>query len=397
MTFFASFDAVLSQDEQAIVDRARAFCAGQFAREVHTAYLEHRAFDPAMIDDWAKLGMLGLMVDKSQGGFGASFACKVRVAQEMATKSFAAAFAINNLQGTVARIARDGSDLQQRNLLPDMMTGSLLSAPAMSEPQAGSDLPAIETVATRVSGGWKLNGRKRWITNGTISGMFSVMAKVDDGNGPNGIGTFAVLDPELNQVSRTALPLPGAMNFRLADLLLDDFVLPEWAMLQPPGEGFKTSLQAINAARVHVAGMAVATLYAGLTEAVEYTSGRLAFGKPVIEQQGLSWQLAEVATRLEAAQALVIHAARSIDNMRNVVTLAAQAKVFAVETAIWGLERCLSAMGAIGATQAHRITMHLSEVRLGGFGDGTSQILTDRIGRELQKTYSSNSRQGAKT
>jgi alkylation response protein AidB-like acyl-CoA dehydrogenase len=146
-------------------------------------------------------------------------------------------------------------------------------------------------------------------------------------------------------------------------------------------------MEAINAARVHVAGMCVASLHSALKEAVQYCSLREAFGKPVIDHQGLRWELAEVALRLEAANALVFKAALAINDGMPAQTIAAQAKKFAVDTSIWGIDQCIRAMGAVGASGQYRLSMLLSEVRMSAFSDGTNEMLLDRIGKDLIATY----------
>src|SRR3546814_846350 len=132
-----------------------------------------------------------------------------------------------------------------------------------------------------------------------------------------------------------------------SDVCSSDLV-PDWAEFGAQDDAFKASMAAINAARVHVGAMCTATLYSALAETVAYCSERTAFGEPLIGHQGLRWELAEVATRLEAANALVVLAARHLNDGNAAVTLAAQAKKFAVDTAIWGVDQCMRCVGAVG-------------------------------------------------
>lgn len=384
MTFFAQYDEVLSEAERELVSNARRFCEGSFSEEAHTAYLQGVPFARVWIEHWAAEGMLGLQVRPEHGGHGASFICKIRVAQEVARHSFAAAFCLNNLQGQATRLSRAGSDEQRSRLLAGLAAGSILAAPSMSEPGGGSDLGALTTTATPVSGGWLVNGVKDWVTNGTIVDWLSMLVR---SGGSTELMTLLVPCGPESSVAREEVPLAGGRSFRLARMTFRDHFVPDWALLGPAGDAVRASMAAVNAARVHVAAMAVATLHSALCEAVRYCGKRETFGKVLLAHQGLQWEFAEVATRLEAASALVFKAAQLVDRGLPSQTAAAQSKKFAVDTAIWGIDQCIRAMGAIGATDAHRLGMHLAEVRLAAYTDGTNEMMLDRIGRGLSKEY----------
>jgi alkylation response protein AidB-like acyl-CoA dehydrogenase len=384
MSFFSQYDAQLTTKEQALVERARRFCAGAFSDAVHDAHLRGEPFAGEWISEWAALGMLGLQAKVEHGGHGASFLCKIRVAQEMARHGFAAAFCLNNLQGQATRISHQGSDEQRQEFLQPLLTGAMLAAPAMTEPSGGSDLGPLATTARRVDGGWSISGTKAWITNGTIVDAVSLLARVEEGGD---LATFFVPLGSEDTMRRREILMPGARSFRLATIELQGHCVSERALLSRPGEALRTAMEAVNAARVHVAAMGVASLHAALCEATRYCATRQAFGKPLLAHQGLQWELAEVSIRLEAANALVFKAAQLVDDRLPAVTAAAQCKKFAVDTAIWGIDQCIRAMGAIGASETHRLGMLLAEVRLAAFGDGTNEMMLDRVGRSLAKDY----------
>jgi len=383
--FFEPFDESLDSDEAGHVAQAREFAQQTLAPAATTAFNASEAFERSVISDWATLGMLGLQVDRAAGGKGASYLCKIRVAQELALAGFAAAFCLNNLQGIPTRLARHGSPRQVTELLAGLLKGELLTAPAMTEPQGGSDLAALASHVRRVPGGWLLNGTKAWITNGLIVDWLTLLARVPDGD-RNDIASFLVCCHG-DSVRRTEIPVPGGRSFRLAELEFRDHFVPDWAMLQAPGTAMKASLESINAARVHVAAMAVATQLAALRAALAYGGSRTAFGKALLEHQGMRWSLADVATRLEAAHALVHRAALAVERGGDVTVLAAQAKSFAVSSAIEGVQACMAAMGATGASAAHPLAMHVAEVRLATYADGSGEMLRDRVGRLLPAAY----------
>jgi alkylation response protein AidB-like acyl-CoA dehydrogenase len=385
MHFFESYDIELNDHELDAVRQARIYCEGAFKQSVNQAFFANEAFKTKIIQDWADLGLLGLQVQRSQGGMGASYLAKIRVAQEMARHGFAAAFCLNNMQGMVSRVSTHGSALQQAEFLDGLQHGQLVGAPSMSEPQAGSDLSQLSCSATPVDGGWVLNGTKAWVTNGTIVDVLNVLCKVPEKMGGD-IASFLVRIRG-DTTARKEVLCPGARSFRLAEITFDNHFVPSWAIFYKPGEAIKASLHSINSARVHVAAMCVATLHGAFTYALKYCGERIAFGKPIIEHQGMRWSLADVAMHMEAANALVFRAASAIQRGQEVTVLAAQAKTLAVSTANMGIQTCMLAMGATGATAAHPLAMHAAEVRMSAYADGTSEMLRDRVGKLLLKTY----------
>jgi len=389
MSFFDELDSGLTARELALVRDTERFCAEVLAPRLAQARSRGEPCERTVTAQWAALGMLGLQVPEEGGGFGASFLCKVRVAQTMAGHGFAAAFCLNNMQGMATRLWRHGSAVQKERLLPGLLAGRLIGAPAMSEPTAGSDLTQLRSQAVRTEGGWLLDGSKAWVSNGAIANLLMVLARTTADDGSQAIAGFLV-EPEAGQAfAATPHELPGAMEFRLAEIRFERHFVPDWALIHAPGEAFRASMEAINAARVHVAAMCTGSLHAALCTAVAYCGQRTAFGKPLLAHQGLQWALADVAARLEAANALVVKAARRIDAGTCGPELAASAKKIAVETATEGIEQCIRAMGAVGATAPNGLVALASEVRLAAFADGSTEMLNDRIGRGLAAAYPS--------
>ena len=387
MNFFDQYDRLLSDEELLRVEATRKFCAEGFSEAIFEAHLAGEPFASDWIARWADTGMLGLQAKREHGGLGASYLCKIRVAQEMARHGFAAAFCLNHHQSGVTRLSQSGSPEQIERLLQPALKGEFLWTIAMSEPTGGSDVSALSASVLPVAGGWLLNGTKAWLTDGTIVDGLIVLARAPDDAGKTDIASFYVPLGDVTTYQRNEIVIPGARSFRLAEISFTDHFVPEWAMAAAPGKALKAAMGSVNGARVHVAAMCVATLQSALNEAVMYSDGRKAFGANLLSHQGLRWELAEVSVRLEAANALVFRAAKEIHDGGSPVTLAAQAKKFAVDTAIWGIDQCIRIVGATGASSAHRLNMHLAETRLAAYADGTSQMLLDRIGRGLANDY----------
>ena len=165
---------------------------------------EKSALPAAVVTEWIRRGLNGMQVSPERGGAGASFFAKVAVAEAIARSCFPCAFALINLQGAVTRIEREGTAEQIARYLPGLMNGSLICAPSLTEPEAGSDFAAIRTLATKVPGGWEITGEKAWVTNGAIANLLVMYAQTEPGAGGKGIASFIV-----------DLQSPGSKGFRL--------------------------------------------------------------------------------------------------------------------------------------------------------------------------------------
>jgi alkylation response protein AidB-like acyl-CoA dehydrogenase len=343
----------------------------------------------AVIREYATLGLNALQVTPGRGGAGASYRTKLRVAEAIAGECFAAAFALNNMQGSVTRMEREGSAAQIDRYLPGLMSGAIVCAPSLSEPGAGSDFAAIATLATKVPGGWSLTGEKAWVTNGAIADQAILYAQTRPGGGAPGIASF-IVDLHAPGIERLAPErLFGGSAIGAAGILLTGVHVPDDDLFAPPGEAFKRGLRGITGARTHVAAMLCATVEAALRLAVAHAGARQAFGKPLLGHQGLRWQLADVATALEAARLLTERAAEIIEDGGDAQVEAAMAKKFAVEMAGPAIAACMQAMGAEGLRASHPFGRHLASARVAAYVDGTTEMQNERIGAALATRYGS--------
>jgi len=376
----------LTAEEQALVD-----AASRFAREhvAPSAALWERARQVPRdaIRAAARLGLTGIEVPPALGGQGARFFAKMRVAEELAKPCMAFAFSLINTHNVAANIARRGAPQLVERYLAPLLSGEVMGGSALTEPQAGSDFPAITTTARRIRGGWAIDGEKAWMTNAAVAEVAVVYAKTDAAQGADGIAAFLV-DASLPGFER----LPsydlmgghaiGAGGFRLRDCRVGDE-----ALLSPPGDAFKTALTNINGARIYVAAMCCGMVEEALRSATQYATRRQTFGKRLIEHQGVRWTLADVATDLEAARLLTYHAAEILTRGENAMLAAAHAKKFAVRMAQQRLGDCLQAMGAEGLRETYPIGRHIASARIAGFTDGSTEMQNERIGAMLERTY----------
>jgi alkylation response protein AidB-like acyl-CoA dehydrogenase len=383
----ATHDLNLAPQEQALVAQAEAFVRDVIAPSAAAWDRSVTGLPREIVLDWSARGLNSLQVSAARGGSGASFACKIRVAETVARCCMASAFALNNMQGSVTRIEREGSPEQIARYLPRLMDGSLICAPSLSEPDAGSDFAAITTSAAKTAGGWVLNGEKAWVTNGAIADLLVIYAQTEPGSGAKGIASFLVeLDaPGIERLAPYVLMgghAIGASGIRLTDVEIADSNL-----FAPPGQAFKRALRSITGARTHVAAMACAMVEDALRIAVDYASHRKAFGSTLLGHQGLRWQLVEVATELEAARLLTYRAVHLIESGTDAQVEAAFAKKAAAELATRGVAACMQAMGAVGLLAGQPLARHLSSARIAAYVDGTTEVMNDRIGAALLKRY----------
>ena len=382
---FSQWQSRLGDAERAALAPLAAFSTNVIAPFAQRDAHERGPMPRDIVAQWAALGMIGLQTPTASGGLGASYFAKICAAQAIARSSFACAFSLNNIQSVATRIARFGTDEQRRRWLPAMLRGECIGSFALTEPGAGSDLGAITTTARRVDGGWVLDGEKAWITNGAIVDLLLVLAQT--GQGVSGIGGFLVAmnGPGVERLAAHAVSAGHAVG--AAGVRLRGCVVADDDVIHAPGDAFKVAMGGINGARTHVAAMCVAMLEQSLALAVDYAGRRQAFGVPLIRHQGLRWQLADVATELEAANQLVYRAAELIDAGAESSLAAAHAKKFAVGAAQRGIAACAQAMGAQAMLETYPIGRHLADIRLAAYVDGTTEMQNERIGQLLAARY----------
>ena len=376
----------LNDAECALLARAQGFAQQVIAPNAAT-WDAGGGLPRAVLRDYAALGLAALQVSSERGGFAARYRAKLRVAEAIAAVCFPSAFALNNMQGSVTRMEREGSPDQAARYLPGLMDGSIVCAPALSEPGAGSDLAAITTTATQTAGGWTVTGEKAWVTNGTEADQAILYAQTQPGAGARGIASFIV---DLHAPGVERLPpddLVGGGAIGASGVRLHGVHVPACDLFAPPGEAFKRGLRGITGARIHVAAMICATVEDALRRAVAHAGTRHAFGRPLLGHQGLRWQLAEVATELEAARLLVARAAAIVEDGGDPQVEAAMAKRYAATMATRAVAACMQAMGGEGLRASHPFGRHLAAARIAAYVDGTTEMMNERIGAALPTRY----------
>jgi butyryl-CoA dehydrogenase len=329
-------------------------------------------------------GYFGLRYPESVGGMEADFFTYCMMMEELArgSLSLGAVVAMQTLMGTDL-VFRFGTDDHRHRLVEPAMRGEKIGTIAMTEPDFGSDLGGITTRATPTVDGWIITGQKMWITSATMADFFTVAAKTDPEAGFKGIDFFLVERGMPGVSVGRKINKLGVRASETSELILDNVKVPSANLLGKQGTGFKNLGEILCQIRVMTGALALGLGQAALDSAIKYSNEREQFGRPIADFQAISHKIAEMGTRLEAADALVCRAARDIDAGRRDVKLASMAKLFATEAANFIADECTRIYGSYGFAMEYDAQRYYRDARFLLYGGGTSEILRTNIAREM--------------
>jgi alkylation response protein AidB-like acyl-CoA dehydrogenase len=331
-----------------------------------------------------KLGLLSFETPTALGGLGASFQLKQALCEELSRGDMAFTFAMINTQNISAKLASSEQPKRYTSLIAGLMQGELFGATALSEPGAGSDFSGISTRADKTRKGWLLNGTKGWITNTAIADIFIVYATTSPDSGWRGIASFLVDARKPGFERGDIYQLMGGHAIGAGEFHLRDYAVDAEDMLSPPGDAFKQAMALVNSARAYVASMCCGMVADALNRALAYGGERIAFGQPVLSNQGLMWSLADVMTDLEALRGLADKAGRMIDAGEDPTLAAAVAKKYAGRISVPAITACIQAMGANGLREDNALGRHLACAKIAAYADGSTEMMNERIGASLR-------------
>lgn len=359
---------------------ARDVVAPQAAQWERERRLGHEGLAAA-----AAAGLTRLQVPVEHGGLGLSFACKVQVAELLAAADFGFTMSWINTHNAAAALARQAQPAVAARWVPELVSGRSLGCTALTEPGAGSDFAAITTRATRVSGGWRLDGAKAWITNAAEARVVVLYAQTEPGAGARGVAGFVVESDREGFSREPAFALGGQHSIGAGGFRLQGYVARDDELLHAPGLAFKAALGSINGARTYIAAMCCGMVAEALRVASAHGEQRRTFGRPLADHQGWRWRLAEAASELQACRLMVAQAAALVDAGQDAQLAAAQAKLLSTRMADRQLPALAQAMGAEGLREHHPFARHLMGARVAGFVDGSTEMLLERIGAILRR------------
>jgi alkylation response protein AidB-like acyl-CoA dehydrogenase len=372
-----------SPEEDAIVELVARFVDEQVRPVVNE--LEHaNTYPEALIEQMKQMGVYGLGIPEPYGDFAVSTLCYARVAEELARGWMSLAGAFGGHSVVSKLILWFGTDEQRSRYLPLMATGELRATMALTEPDGGSDLQALRTVATPTADGYVINGAKTWITNARRSGLVALLCKTDSTARPSHRGISILLVEKVPgfTVGRD-LPKLGYKGVESCELHFDDCHVPTDALLGGvEGEGFSQMMKGLEVGRIQVAARAIGVARAAFDDALRYAQERQAFGKPIWQHQSVGNLLADMATNITAARQLNLHAAARIDAGQRADMEAGMAKLFASEMAAKVTLDAVRVHGGYGYSQEFDVERYYRDAPLMIVGEGTNEILRNVIARQ---------------
>ena len=373
----------LTEEQVLIQDMARSFAQEQI-KPCASEWDAKGIFPAQALQQMGELGFMGMLVPEQWGGSDTGNLAYVLALEEVAAADGAtsAIMSVHNSVGCVP-ILKFGTDEQKQRFLTPLAQGRMIGAFALTEPHTGSDAAAIKTRAVKDGDDYILNGAKQFITSGHNAGVIIVFAVTDPGAGKKGLSAFLVPRGSAGyEVIRVEEKL-GLHASDTCQIALTDVRIHKSLMLGKEGDGLKIALANLEGGRIGIGAQAVGLARAALTEAARYAKERCAFGKPIFEQQAISFRLASMATEIEAARQLVHHAARLKEAGQPCLTEASMAKLFASEMTERVCSQALQIFGGYGYLKDFPIERIYRDARICQIYEGTSDIQRLVIGRAL--------------
>ena len=371
---------VLSEDEEMFRASVREFAEGELRPRVEEMD-ERGKLDPALIKQCFDLGLMGIETPEEYGGAGASFFTAIIAVEEL-SRVDASVGVLVDVQNTLVNNAllRWGTPEQKKKYLEQLATGRV-GAYALSEAGSGSDAFAMQTRAVADADHYVINGRKLWITNGNEAEIFIVFANANPEAGYRGITAFVVEKGfEGFSVGKKENKL-GIRASSTTELILEDCRVPKENVLGETGKGYKVSIETLNEGRIGIGAQMIGLARGALEAALSYTGERQQFGKSINEFQGVQFQLAELATELEAARLMVYNAARLKDMGRPFVKEAAMAKLFSSRAAERISSKAIELYGGYGFVKDYPVEKFWRDSKIGSIYEGTSNMQLQTIAK----------------
>ena len=350
-----------------------------------------RQFDHAdeypheLVEQMKELGLFGATIDQEYGGLGLSASTYARLVTTIATAWMAPTGIFNSHLIMAACVQRHGTAEQKRHYLPKFASGEWRGGIGLTEPNAGTDLQGIRTVARREGAGYRLKGTKTWISNGIYGTHFAMLTKTNPQAEPRhaGMSMFICEKGPGFTVGKKIKKL-GYKSIDSAELILDDFLVSADQLVGGvEGNGFKHAVGGLELGRINVAARGVGIAQAALWDALRYAQERKTFGKPICQHQAIQLKLADMATRVEAARLLVEQAARKYDTGERCDLEAGMAKLYASEAALSNATDAMRVFGGYSYSVDFDIERYFRDAPLMCIGEGTNEMQRIIIARQL--------------
>ena len=372
----------LSEDEQMFRDSVREFAEGEIRKRVEEMD-EQAHLDPSLLKQCFDLGLMGIETPEEFGGAGGSFFQAILAVEEL-SRVDASVGVFVDVQNTLvnnAIIRWANQDLKKKYL--SQLAAEKVGAYALSEAASGSDAFALQTRAVDKGDHFIVNGRKLWITNGKEADIFVLFANANPEAGYRGITAFIV---EKNFEGFAVGKKENKLGIRASstvELILEDCKVPKENVLGEIGKGYKVSIETLNEGRIGIGAQMIGLAGGALEAALNYTKERQQFGKSINEFQGVQFQLADMASDLEAARLMVYNAARMKDAGQNFVKEAAMAKLFSSRAAERITSKAIELYGGYGYVKDYPVEKYWRDSKIGAIYEGTSNMQLQTIAKLL--------------
>ncbi len=372
----------LSEDETLFQASVRRFARERLAPHVR-AMDEAGVFRQDLLRELFELGLMAIEVPEEFGGQGGTFFQSILAIEELARVDPSAAVIVD-VQNTLFHnaILRWGNVEQKSRWLPRAAQDNVASY-ALSEAGSGSDAFALTTRAVQDGDGYRLTGRKLWITNAAEAGLFLLFANVNPEQGYKGITAFLIeRDFPGFQVGKKEDKL-GIRASSTCELILDGCCVPAANVVGEVGKGYKVAIETLNEGRIGIGAQMLGLAQGALDHALAYAQQRKQFGSPIAEFQGVQFELAEMAVDVEATRLMVYNAARLHDSGRPFLTEAAMCKYFASQVAERVASRAVEILGGVGFTKDYPVEKLYRDAKIGRIYEGTSNMQRMTIAKQL--------------
>ncbi|WP_241383711.1 acyl-CoA dehydrogenase family protein [Rhodococcus sp. CH91] len=387
----------LTEFQTEILDTVRTFVDREIIPNAQE--LEHSdTYPQAIVDRMREMGLFGLMIPEEYGGLGESLLTYALCVEELARGWMSVSGVINTHFIVAYMIRQHGTEAQKQHFLPRMATGEVRGAFSMSEPELGSDVAAIRTKAKRDDeGNYVVNGQKMWLTNGGSSTLVAALVKTDEGadQAHRNLTTFLVEKPAGFGEVAPGLIIPGKIDkmgykgIDTTELVFDNYRISADSILGgTPGKGFFQMMDGVEVGRVNVSARACGVAIRAFELAARYAQQRSTFGKPIAQHQAISFSLAEMATKVEAAHLMMVNAARLKDSGERNDVAAGMAKYLTSEYCSEVTQASFRIHGGYGYSKEYEIERLMREAPFLLIGEGTSEIQKTIISKGVMRSYS---------
>ncbi|NJN47946.1 MAG: acyl-CoA dehydrogenase [Candidatus Competibacteraceae bacterium] len=374
---------ILSKEQEMIRD-----AVGEFARHRLAPFAaewdRHKTFPREALQEMAEMGLFGMIVPEEWGGSGSDYVSFAVALEEIAAGDGACSTIISVTNSVVCGpVLKFGTAEQKERFLKPLARGEHLGAFCLTEPQAGSDAAALRARARREGDEYVLSGEKQFITSGKHADIAIIFAVTDPQAGKKGISAFIVPTKNPGYVVARVEDKMGQHASDTAQILLDDLRLPAAYRLGEEGQGYRIALANLESGRIGIAAQCVGMARAAFEATTAYAKDRQSFGKPLIDHQAVNFRLADMATQIEAARQLILHAASLKDAGRPCLKEAAMAKLFASEMAERVCSDAIQIHGGYGYLKDYPVERIYRDVRVCQIYEGTSDVQRMIIGRAV--------------